>query len=343
MTSTLPSHTDDLLSNALRSLHISGNLLLRDHYAAPWAVTIPAAGALAPLLGVTVGTRAVAFHLVEFGHCEVKLASGQREVLQAGEMLMCLGGEAHQIGDGSPAIAQAAQDLLLGHANVHHPDRTGKSASASIICGAFLLQHTAYSPLLSALPSLMRAKLSQAGELSNLAGVARLMVDESGTHAMGGAYVVERLLEVLCAQAIRAYLQTAPRDAPSWVRAIHDPVVGRAMAAIHARPDNDWSVQHMAQEVAMSPSRFAARFAETLGDSPMSYVTKLRMNVACKLLATSQAKIEQVASDVGYDSAAAFNRAFKSHLGVAPGAWRTQRQLPAPPPISLPNTRLQFS
>ena len=98
-----------------------------------------------------------------------------------------------------------------------------------------------------------------------------------------------------------------------------------AMAAIHARPAVDWSVQQLAQEVAMSPSRFAARFAESLGDSPMAYVTKLRMNVACKMLATSQTKIEQVASDVGYDSAAAFNRAFKSHLGLAPGAWRAQR------------------
>jgi len=141
---------------------------------------------------------------------------------------------------------------------------------------------------------------------------------------MGGGYVVERLLEVLCAQAIRAYLQAAPRHAAGWIRAIQDPVVGRAMAAIHARPAVDWSVQRMAQEVSMSPSRFAARFTESLGDSPMAYVTKLRMNVACKILTTSQMRIEQIAIDVGYESAAAFNRAFKSHLGLPPGLWRAR-------------------
>lgn len=324
---TPPHHADDLLSSVLRSLHISGTLLLRESYSGPWAVAIPDARALMPLLTVKPSTCVVAFHLVEFGHCEVRTASGIAKVLQAGEMVICFGGEKHQIGAGNPIRIQTVQALLGGEVNERHPSLTGQPASASLICGVFLLQNTAFNPLFAALPALMQANLARPGELSNLSGIARLMVDEMGSGALGGSYVVERLLEVLCAQAIRTYLQVAPRDPAGWIRAIHDPVVGRAMSVIHAQPGSDWSVQRLAREVSMSPSRLAARFSQTLGDSPMAYLTKFRMHVACKKLVTSQAAIDQIGLDVGYNSAAAFSRAFKGHLGVAPGAWRAQERV----------------
>lgn len=315
---------DDLLSSSLRSLHVSGTLLLREVYSSPWAVRIPSSEALRPLLHVKAGTRVVAFHLVEFGRCEVQTARGTKEILQAGEMLICFGGEAHRICEGNPSRVQTVEALLGGKPNAQHPEATGRPASASLICGVFLLQHSAFNPLLAALPALMRASLSRPSELNYLSGTARLMVEEMGRGSLGGSYIVERLLEVLCAQAVRAYLAGAPRHAAGWIRAIQDPVVGRAMTAIHAQPGIGWSVQRLAQEVAMSPSRFAARFADALGDSPMAYLTKLRMNVACRMLATSQVNIEQIASDVGYESAAAFNRAFRGYLGLPPGAWRAK-------------------
>ncbi len=103
-------------------------------------------------------------------------------------------------------------------------------------------------------------------------------------------------------------------------------MVGRAIKAIHQRPGEDWSVPRLANEVAMSPSRFAARFSLALGDSPMAYVAKWRMNVACRKLSTSAVSIEQVAEDVAYESVAAFNRAFKKHFGLPPIAWRNRQR-----------------
>lgn len=318
------ARADDLLTSSLRSLHISGTLLLRETYSFPWAVQLPSAEVLRTMLHAKSGTRVVAFHMVEFGHCEVQAEGGATEILQAGEMLICFGGEAHRIGGGDPLHIQTVEALLGGQPNAQHPAATGRPAAASLICGVFQLQHCAFNPLLAALPSRMRASLSRSGELNNLSGIARLMVEELGSGSLGASYVVERLLEVLCAQAVRAYLEAAPRQAAGWARAIQDPVVGRAMAAIHAQPGGGWSVQGLAREVAMSPSRFAARFVDALGDSPMAYLTKLRMHVACRMLATSQVNIEQIAIDVGYESASAFNRAFRSYLGIAPGAWRTK-------------------
>ncbi|MEO8104058.1 MAG: AraC family transcriptional regulator, partial [Betaproteobacteria bacterium] len=103
-----------------------------------------------------------------------------------------------------------------------------------------------------------------------------------------------------------------------------DPVAGRAISAIHANPGEDWSVPRLASEVSMSPSRFSARFTASLGDSPMAYVAKWRMNVACRKLAASRMPIEQIAAEVGYESHAAFNRAFKKFVGASPSAWRSR-------------------
>lgn len=321
-------HADDLLSSALRSLHVSGSLLLCEAYAAPWAIHIPSAERLGQLLRLEPGTRALAFHLVEYGHCAVQTATGTKETLHAGEIAICFGGEAHHIGDGPHGQVQNVEALLAGEPNHQHPDARGQAASASLVCGVFLLQHTAFHPMLAALPRVMRANLVSPVGFSSQSGIAHSMVAEMKAQAAGSAYVVERLLEVLCAQAIRAYLATAQDAGAGWVRAIRDPVVGRAMCAMHARPGAAWSVPGLAREVAISPSRFAARFSAVLGDSPMAYLTKLRLHVACGMLLATQEAVDQVAFAVGYDSAAAFNRTFKNHLGLPPGAWRAQAREP---------------
>ena len=329
MTKTFADTTDlspygGVLDDTLRSLRINGSLLLRDDYAAPWAVAVPHADELAALLDLPDGTRVVAFHLVEFGHCQITPERAESILLKAGDMVICFGGAAHRIAVGKPARTQPFSTLLSGGPNTQRPDTTGRPASTSLLCGVFLLHHTECNPLLSALPPALHATLSRSGELHNLSGVARLLAEEMARSPVGSGYVIERLLEVLCAEAVRAHVEAAPRQETGWFRGIKDPVVGRAIAAIHASPGEDWSVPRLAREVSMSPSRFAARFSESLGDSPMAYVARWRMNVACRKLATSRLAIGQIAADVGYDSHAAFNRAFKKLVGLPPAAWRAR-------------------
>jgi transcriptional regulator GlxA family with amidase domain len=137
-------------------------------------------------------------------------------------------------------------------------------------------------------------------------------------------FVVERLLELLCAEIMRAQLESKAIDS-GWFSAVNDPVIGRALSLIHAQPGDVWSVNRLADGVAMSPSRFAARFTTALGDSPMAYVTKWRMNVAGRMLGDSQQRIEEIATAVGYENVAAFSRTFKRHLGIPPAAWRVRQ------------------
>lgn len=315
--------THGVVDDALRSLRITGSLLLRERYAAPWAVAMPDAKALGKLLILPTGVRAVAFHLVEFGHCEVVCDGADPVVLKAGDMAVCFGGAAHRIAAGKRTQAQAIAGLLSGvSTNTQRPDGTNRTPTTSLLCGVFLLRHVELNPLLAALPSVVHSTLARAGAMHNLSGVARLLSDELERASHGSGYVIERFVEVLCAEAIRAHIEAAPDHDAGWFRGLKDPVVGRALAAIHAGPGEDWSVPRLAREVSMSPSRFAARFSESLGDSPMAYVANWRMNIACRKLATSSQSIDQIAADVGYESTAAFNRAFKKLVGQPPAAWR---------------------
>jgi AraC-like DNA-binding protein len=278
------------------------------------------------VLEVGSDTHVVAFHLVEFGHCEIKPDGADGILLASGEMAICFGGGAHRLHLGRSRQTQSIEALLTGGPNLRRSEGSERPIGTALLCGVFLLRDTTLNPLFAALPPMMRATLSRPGDLHNLSGVARLMAEEIERRSPGKGFIVERLLEVLCAEAVRAHIESLPRHLPGWFRAIEDPIVGRAIAAIHQRPGEEWSVSLLAQEVAMSPSRLAARFTEALGESPMAYAARWRMNTACRQLANTRQSVDQIASNVGYESLAAFSRTFKRHVGLSPAAWRKRER-----------------
>ena len=318
------SQTAGVIDDALRSLRVSGSLLLAGHYPAPWAVAVPNGAELRGLLGLPEDIRVATFHLVQYGHCEIKPQRAPALLLNAGDIAICFGGTSHRLAAGKAVEPQSFVKLLSDGRKRRAPREGERAAGTSLLCGVFLLHHAELNPLLAALPPLLHSTLSRSGAMHNLSGVGRLLAEEVARSASGSGYVIERLLEVLCAEAIRAHAEAAPNHVASWFRGIKDPVVGRAITAIHANPGEAWSIPKLASEVSMSPSRFSARFTASLGDSPMAYVAKWRMNVACRKLAASRVSIEQIAAEVGYESHAAFNRAFKKLVGESPSAWRSR-------------------
>lgn len=312
----------EIIDDALRSLRVAGSVLLREAYAPPWAISLPDASTLGKVLGLSTNVRTVAFHLIEFGHCTLQPEDGEPVLLRAGEIAICFGGMSHRLySDEKDADLDLGQ--LLQGSNSRDPNKLGVPASSSLLCGAFMLHDTALNPLLESLPGILHIPLTRAGELHNLSGATRLMSEELSRMGGKGGYIIERLLEVICAEAIRAYAESNDQIGNSWFRGVRDTAVGKALAAIHRQPGKDWNVKKLAEQAALSPSRFAARFCELMGEGPMSYVTKWRMNTACRKLSFSSTGVDQIASEVGYDSVAAFNRAFKKHLGFPPSAWRS--------------------
>jgi AraC-like DNA-binding protein len=315
----------DVLSDVLRSMRISGSTLLNDDYAPPWAIAIPNATQMAALLGVKAGVRVVAFHLVKRGSIEVISSGGKSIIVEAGEMIMGFGGMAHQILQGNPRSSLPVETLLAGNANIFAPNQQDQTRYTSLTCGVFFLHDVELNPLFTALPSWLHLSTRSIAGGRNFALVAESLTQEVDQTFMGRGYVIDRLLELLCAEAIRSHLEIPSTQTPGWISGLKDPVVGGAIALIHANPGDVWTVQRLAECMSLSPSRFAARFVTAIGDSPMAYVTKWRMNVASRLLTQTQQGIQEIATTVGYESLAAFNRAFKKHLGLPPAAWRSHR------------------
>ena len=322
---TEPDCTNGLFDDVLDSLRITGTLLLRETYTPPWAVSIPDSIKLAEFLGEEQPVHVVAFHLVESGHCVIELPGETELLLRAGEMVVAFGGVAHRLAVGRGGKVQPVETLLSGGPNIQRGNPEVGPEDTALLCGVFLLRNTAFNPLLSALPPILRSSLSRPGEFHNLSGVARLITEEVDRTSMAGGFIVERLLEVLCAETIRCYIERSNISQANWIRGVRDPVIGRAIAAIHRRPGDQWTVARLAGLISLSPSRFAARFAESVGQSPMAYLTQWRMSLACRKLVESRLGIERIAEQAGYESPAAFSRAFKKHMGMSPGVWRSRK------------------
>ncbi len=178
-------------------LRITGSLLLRETYAAPWAVAVPDSKGLSQLLGLPAGVRAVAFHLIEFGHCEIAYDRANSVLLKAGDMAVCFGDAAHRICAGKRPQTQAIAGLLSGGTNTQRPDGSNHAPTTSLLCGVFLLRHTELNPLVAALPCVVHSTLGRTGALHNLSGVARLLSDEMERASHGSGYVIERLVEAM--------------------------------------------------------------------------------------------------------------------------------------------------
>lgn len=312
-----------VLSDVLKSMRISGSMLINEEYVPPWGVAIPDAVKLRNLLKLGAETQVVAFHYVKRGFIEVTPEVGEPIMVEAGEMAICFGGIAHQISQNSDMQAIPVESILTGGNNPFAPNEKNIARSTSVMCGVFMMQNLELNPLFNSLPKILHVSATTSGAYNKSMNILNWMGQEVEQKTKC-TFVIERLLELLCAEIMRAHLKNATTDS-GWFCAVNDPVIGRALSMIHAHPGDVWSVNRLADGVAMSPSRFAARFTTALGDSPMAYVTKWRMNIAGRLLGESQQRIEEIATSVGYENVAAFSRTFKRHLGISPAVWRSRQ------------------
>ncbi|MEE9424437.1 MAG: AraC family transcriptional regulator [Methylococcales bacterium] len=314
----------DVFSELLRSMQIAGSLLLNEDYAAPWAISIPNSVELVKSLESNNTIHIAAFHLVRRGYVEIELDNGNTHIVNKGEMAICFSGMAHTLYQGTSQPAYSFREIMQGK-NIFKPTTDTYPQSTSLICGIFMLRDTLLNPLFEALPPLLKITTDQGDEYSQTttAHIVNLLLREIDQQSLAHSYSMERYLELLCARSIHSYIESLPTGQSGWLQAIKDPMAARVITAIHSQPALGWSVKEMAKLVSLSPSRFAARFTEIMGTTPMVYVTRWRMYLASKLLNETQSGIEQISTQVGYDNVAAFSRAFKRNIGSSPGIWRT--------------------
>jgi len=317
--------TNTIFSESINSLKITGSVLLNELYSAPWALSIPSTASLVELLEKKYDSHVAAFHLVRRGCIEIEIQNGNTEIINEGELAICFSGKSHTIFQGSSKPAYPFQNLMQTNQNIFSPIPEDRAQATSLICGIFILQNTQLNPLFEALPPLLKVNLEQGDyhTISTSTNIIKLLVNEFDSPSFAHSYMVERYLEVLCAQSIQGYFHAMPKGEAGWLQAINDKVISRIITAIHSKPDFEWSVTELAKLISLSPSRFAARFTEVMGITPMAYVTRWRMYLASQLLKYSNFNIEQIAEQVGYENVAAFSRAFKRLLGLSPSNWRS--------------------
>lgn len=303
----------DVLNDILDTLNLKGALYFRTDFSPPWGVTVPDLG------------QAARFHLVVQGRCHVGFSSGAAVELAPGDLLLIPRGRAHVLADAARREAPPLETVLkragYGGEGVLVLGEGDPNASTQMVCGHFTFRGGADHPLLRALPeyllttSAVRAREPWLDEMLRLVA-RRMFSDEIGSPA-----AVTRLSEIVFIELLRVGVaQSAPLKAV--LEAFRDRQVGRALQLIHARPAEPWTVESLAREIGMSRSRFAERFSELMGMGPMAYLSDWRLQKALALLEGTRASVQQVASQTGYQSPAAFTRAFAGKFGVPPTEYR---------------------
>jgi AraC-like DNA-binding protein len=315
---------DEPFEDALADLRISGSVLLHERYLRPWAIDIPSEVDLRKALGVEVRSRVIPFHLVRRGGFRLRHHGIPVVEVCDTEVAICASGAPHRMFEGSPRNAAPLERILKGLGLAPFPGDARESTE--LVCGVLVLRAAPLNPLLAALPPVLKVATSVPKVDPLLARATDMLALALERPSRSGDFISARLVEIFCSEAIRAYVAANRGTGSGWLRGLADSKIGKAIALVHARPGMPWSVSQLAGAVALSPSRFAARFRETVGQSVLGYVARWRMNIACKMLADGDQSIQAIASQVGYESIPAFARAFKSLVGATPGQWRALRK-----------------
>jgi AraC-like DNA-binding protein len=314
----------DALSDVLRAVRLSGAFFFDVHARAPWVAETPLGRSVVEAM-FPGSDHLISYHLLIEGSCWVELDGEKPVQLTAGDIIVLPQGDTHvlctEIGmRKSPQMAMYRRPETGSLFPAKVQVGTDDGAPAHFVCGFLGCDSRPYNPLLTALPRMIHVRNHASGALGEY---FRFALAES-RNRMGGECMLGRISELMFVDVIRRYLESLPDDRTNWLSGLRDPYVGRALMALHANPARDWTLEALAQEAALSRSAFAERFTQFVGQPPMQYLTSWRMQLATNYLRSGNESVAAIANRVGYESEAAFSRAFKKAAGVPPSEWRVQ-------------------
>lgn len=320
----------DVLSEVLRVLRLHGALYYNAEFSAPWMVHAAASEFLKQYLAPGSG-RLIIYHLITEGRAVARTDESRPLALEPGDIVVVPHGHSHRIWNG-PATKPIDADNLIHQILQHRLQvhRVGGGGEITrVVCGYMVCDNQLSRQVLECLPSILKVNIRTDDSGRWLEHTIRRSVDESLTQTAGADALISKLSEVLFIEMLRRYIAAIPEREKNWLGGARDPLVGRALACLHSRPAEPWTVDQIANEVGASRSVLAERFTEFLGEAPMAYLTRWRMQLAARDLSSSSRSVLEVATDVGYQSEAAFNRAFRRVFGIPPARYRSQSRATA--------------
>lgn len=312
----------DALSDVLRVVRLSGGVFLEAQFTAPWCVSGQLASSDCKPY-IEAPRQVIASHFVVAGRMQLQPEGGEVIEVQAGEIVLLPHNSAHAFGSQLNPVPIPARDIMqapkgAGLTRIVHG---GGGETTQLLCG-FLGSDAPFSPLLSALPSVLKLNVRSTVSGAWMESSFRFAASQIAAGHLGSTTVIAKLSELLFVEAVSQYVAGLPAERRGWLAGLKDPQIGRALALLHARPTESWTAESLAQEVGMSRSVFAERFSTVVGQPPMQYLALWRMHMAAQNLRDGHRSVAQVGASIGYESEAAFSRAFKRQFGESPGSWR---------------------
>jgi AraC-like DNA-binding protein len=310
---TWRAEVSDVLTSVMDAVRLRSRVFCRSELKAPWGMALKR-------------SDDAHFHVIERGGAWLRVAGREPLALAGGDLVVVPHGTGHTLTD---SLATKARHLLEmagprgaeGGCIVMRGG--GEGAETQLVCGSFRFERRDAHPLVELLPPLIHLRPAQTPATEWLEATLRFLAWETRGAKPGTETIVSRLTDVLFVQVLRAWILTLPEGRGGWIGALRDRPVGRALAHIHRSPERDWTNASLAEAVGMSRSRFAARFTALVGEPPLTYLSRWRLESAAGMLRDDDATgLAEIASRVGYLSEAAFSKAFRRRFGAPPGEYR---------------------
>lgn len=313
----------DALSDVLKAVRLTGAVFLDAEFTAPWCIGEPS-GIEVCVSHMPDAQHVVIYHLITEGACDIAMKDEVPRSAQAGDLIIIPSGEVHALGsdlsrpraDGARLVVQRSPDEAP---QVRHG---GGGAVTRMVCGYLACESALFDTVLAALPRLMIIPMRDNPSGQWLMSSIQFSLAECAAPKAGAGTVLAKLSELMFVEAIRRHMESLPPEQQGWLAGLRDRFVGKALALMHSKPAHAWTVDELANQVGLSRSALADRFGVLIGCPPMQYLTRWRLQLAGDLLRSSRRPLAAIAAEVGYDSEAAFSRAFKRELGAAPTTWR---------------------
>jgi AraC-like DNA-binding protein len=326
----------DILSELLRTVRLTGAVFLNARLTAPFGITSPKrydqGMAMAHMRHISV------FHLIAEGDCMIETSGGGPRRLSTGNLVLLPFADQHRFFKGQaddtvfdPRLAR--QGPIEG---VWSVTLGGGGPQTRLVCGFLESAEVFAAPVFRTLPEMLVERAQDGAVGGMLAATVRDMLHLLDAATPGTQAMLGRLMELLFVEVLRRHISRLPTGGRGLLAALNDPIVGRALQLLHGEPGRRWTVEELARAAGASRSVLGERFAGLLERAPIEYLMGLRIQLAADRLRNGRDSIARIAADVGYESEAAFARAFKRVTGIAPGAWRAGRgDSPALMPLQL--------